>query len=303
MEYLKLNHSVHTLEKHLLLPAGTEIVPETLESLVSSRKGKSYQTHPLLKYGSIAHNLLEFISVPPYQTIFSDPDVVSGLMKDMENIILPVPVLDTLEYFREQDFYTYRHVLMVSVLSTLLAKDLLPEFHERIMLAATGPTHDIGKICVPSDILKKKTPLTRAEHDCLNHHTKAGYVLLSYYLQDAQHLASKVARDHHERRDGSGHPCGIEQMELLIEIIAVCDIYDALISSRPYRPVSYDNRTAIEEISNMAERKIIGWDIVKALVARSRKTRVHFTECMISEEKRGKPPKGNVYGLIMEDGK
>jgi HD-GYP domain-containing protein (c-di-GMP phosphodiesterase class II) len=218
----------------------------------------------------------------------------------MGRVVLPVPVLESFEYFREHDFYTYHHSLMVFALSTLLAKDLLPDTRARVRLAATGPTHDMGKICVPLEILRKSSPLTRAEHDFLDHHTKAGHVLLSYYFQDARHLAPAVARDHHERKDGSGHPCGTEQRDLLVEIIAVCDIYDALISPRPYRPTSYDNRTALEELTRLAERNVIGWDVVKALVGHSRRVKVQFSECQISKEKRGSPPEGNVYGVISE---
>jgi HD-GYP domain-containing protein (c-di-GMP phosphodiesterase class II) len=47
----------------------------------------------------------------------------------------------------------------------------------------------------------------------------------------------------------------------MVEIIVACDVYDALVSPRPYRPVSYDNRTALEEIINMAEKNQIGWEV------------------------------------------
>jgi len=81
---------------------------------------------------------------------------------------------------------------------------------------------------------------------------------------------------------------------------AVSDVYDALISLRPYRPVSYDNRTALEEITGMAERNEIGWDVVKALIAHNRKDKPHYSEVAISTEKRGTPPGGNVYGVTAE---
>jgi HD-GYP domain-containing protein (c-di-GMP phosphodiesterase class II) len=190
---------------------------------------------------------------------------------------------------------------MVFALSTLLAKDLIPDYQEWIQLSATGPTHDIGKICVPLHILKKTTPLAKTEWGFLEHHAAAGYVLLSYYYKDIQHHACKVALDHHERTDGSGYPRGMLLKDPIVEIIAVSDIYDALIRPRPYRSSAYDNRTALEEITEMAEQNKIGWDVVKVLIAHNRKSNPPYREITISAEKRGTPPSYNVYGIIVEE--
>jgi putative two-component system response regulator len=219
----------------------------------------------------------------------------------METARFPVPILQSLDYFRANDFYTYVHVLMVFVLSTILAKDLLPNYQERIRLSVTGPTHDTGKVCVPLHILKKTSPLTRRERGFLEHHAAAGYVLLSYYYKDTQPLACKVALDHHERRDRSGYPRRIALEDRMVEIIAACDVYDALIMPRPYRSGVYDNRTALEEVTEMAKQNKIGWDVVKALIARNRKSNPHYKLITVSEEKRGTPPSHNVYGMIEEE--
>jgi HD-GYP domain-containing protein (c-di-GMP phosphodiesterase class II) len=255
----------------------------------------------MLHYGSVKEDLLHLLSLPPYQVIFADQEQIADLINIMETVHFALPIVQSLEYFKQHDFYTYRHILVVSALSTLLAKDLVSNYQKRIQEAATGPTHDFGKICVPLHILKRAEPLTRSELGIVEHHTAAGYVLVSYYLKDSQNLAAKVARDHHERRDGSGYPRGIRLMEPMVEIVAVCDVYDALISSRPYRPISYDNRTALEEITSMAERNQIRWEAVKALVACNRKSKPHYSQCEISVEKRGTPPPGNVYGVIAEE--
>jgi HD-GYP domain-containing protein (c-di-GMP phosphodiesterase class II) len=83
----------------------------------------------------------------------------------------------------------------------------------------------------------------------------------------------------------------------MVEIVAICDIYDALTSRRPYRPVSFDNRTALEEITKMAEKNEVSWEVVQALVAHNRKGKPHFTECSISLDKRGVTPPNNLYGI------
>jgi HD-GYP domain-containing protein (c-di-GMP phosphodiesterase class II) len=183
-------------------------------------------------------------------------------------------------------------------LSTLLSKNLVPDYRLRVREAETGPLHDFGKVCVPIDILRKTTPLTRDERKNLEHHTMAGYLLLCYYSQEVGNLAARVARNHHEKRNGLGYPRGIRLDDRMVEIVAVCDIYDALTSRRPYRPVSFDNRSALEEITIMAEKNEVSWEVVQALVAHNRKGKPHFTECSVSLEKRGVTPPNNLYGVL-----
>ncbi len=298
---LTLSHPVHTLDNRVLLPAGAELSREALQERVLSSRPPSCETCSLLGYGSLKDDLLKFLSVPPYHAIYTDQEEIAEVLNLMDTIELPVPVLQSLEYFRQHDFHTYQHIIMVFCLSTLLAKDLLPSYEDQVRLATSGPIHDIGKICVPLRLLKKTTPLTRAERVFLEHHTAAGYVLLAYYLGDERSLPSMVARDHHERNDGSGYPRGVRIGDPMVEIIAVCDVYDALVSPRPYRAVSYENRAALEEVIGMAESNKVGWDFVKALVARNRKSKPHYGKSVISLEKRGAPPPKNVYGVFADD--
>ncbi len=303
MVRLTLQYPIHTLDNQLLLSPGTFLTKETLDAALYSNRTYSYQTYPLLTHCSVKEDCLNFLSNPPYDTIFSDKKQINDLFSLLETVHLSAPVLESLDYFKQHDFYTYAHILMVFALSTLLAKDLIPDYQECTRLSATGPTHDIGKICVPLHILKKATPLTKTERGFIEHHAAAGYVLLSYYHKDIQHLACEVALDHHERRDGSGYPRGILLKHPLVEIITVSDIYDALIIPRPYRSTAYDNRAALEEITAMAEQNKIGWDVVKALIAHNRKSKFHYQEIKISVEKRGTPPPDNVYGMIAEEEK
>ena len=297
MSNVTLTHPVCTLDTRLLLPAGTVLSEETLEALISSSETTPRQTGSMLRHASVKEDLLRFLNQPPYNVIFADQEHIAEVLDLMETVDVIVPVLQSLDYFKQHDFNTYRHILVVSALSTLLAKDLVSDHQDRIHEAVTGPAHDFGKICVPLHILKKTDPLTRTERSILKQHTVAGYVLLSYYLKDSQSLTAEVARDHHERKDASGYPRGISLKDPMVEVVTVCDVYDALISPRPYRPIAYDNRTALEEITGMAERTEIGWEVLKALVARNRKTKPHHSECLVSPEKRGTPPTGNVYGL------
>ena len=223
------------------------------------------------------------------------------LIDDINDSRFVYPVLETIRYFKELDPHTYRHQLMVFALSSLVAHDLIPGRGNIMRLSMSGPVHDIGKICVPLDILRKTTPLTREERDILDNHSNAGFVLMSYYGANPDSIGRIVARDHHERKDGSGKPMGRYQSNLLVEIIAVCDIYDALISPRPYRPISYDNRSAIEVLVQMADQGTINMDVVKIIVAHNRGQRPCNLKCNVSHEKRGHEPEGNIYGQQAEE--
>ncbi|MCP4112275.1 MAG: HD domain-containing protein [Desulfobacteraceae bacterium] len=301
MSYLALQYPVFTLHNRLLLPAGVKLTPETMETLIPIGCGSQVQTYNILKYSTIKNDLFNFINrIPQYRIIFACRKRTDILIKLMDSVHLPTPVLFSLEYFKRYDFYTYRHILMVFALSTLLAQELIKDRQLLVQQIIAGPTHDFGKICVPLSILKKATPLTSAEMKMLKHHTVAGHVLLSYYYQDTNNFAAKVARDHHERADGSGYPAGTCLKDPMVEIIIASDIYDALISPRPYRSRAYDNRTALEELTDLAYKGELSMDVVKALIAHNRKDRPHYSKCVLSKEKRGTPPSANLHGVISD---
>ena len=302
METIRLKCPVYTLDRNVFLPAGTELSQGKLDELIAESKGRAYPRVPILEYGTVHEDLLRALKNKSYQIIFQDPRTVTGVMKTLEKVQLLVPVLESLEYFRKYEPYTYFHILKVFALSTLLSQALVDDFQSQSLETLAGAMHDFGKICVPISILRKSTPLTRVERKLLEHHTLAGYVLVSYYLRDSESYFAKVAREHHERKDGSGYPFGLAQEDPMVEIIAVSDIYDALISVRPYRRSPYDNRAALEVISEMAVQGQVSWDVVRTLIAYNRKNRPHFTECHVGSEKRGTPPEGNLYGVFSEEG-
>lgn len=298
---MRLSYPVYTFDNRLLFPAGTLISIGSIEELISRSEPVSPERHSLLSYGSVREDLLSYVCRPPYNTVFSDEKLIIDIFNLMESISHTAPVLRYLDFFKENDFYTYRHVLMVFAMSTLLARDLLPGHRDILQEAVTGPTHDFGKLSVPISILRKMTPLTVSERDMLRHHTLAGYLLISYYLGDVDSLQARVALSHHERKNGSGYPEGLLLSDSMVEIVATVDIYDALVSPRPYRPFSFSNRTAIEQITDMAERGELAWDTVKALVSHNRKDKPHYSECGVSLEKRGVPPPNNTYGITVDN--
>ena len=99
-----------------------------------------------------------------------------------------------------------------------------------------GVVHDIGKIGIPSELLAKPAKLTEIEYALIKTHSEAGYTILKNVP-----LLSEIAQiilQHHERYNGSGYPHGLKQDEILPEaqILAVADVFESMISHRPYRP-------------------------------------------------------------------
>jgi HD-GYP domain-containing protein (c-di-GMP phosphodiesterase class II) len=293
----QLTHAVTDLEGNLLLDAGTRLTGQTMETLASGQPADS-PTRRLLDYRQVRSDLMGFFSAAPYDVIFRDPSRQKALFAIAGDVVMPVTVLKSLYHFREVDFYTYRHTLLVFALSILIARELVEDRDTLLQEIIAGPTHDIGKLCVPLDILTKAAPLTKAEVGHLRHHVLAGWVLLAYYFQDPGILAATVARDHHERKDGSGYPLGTPIDNLMIDIIMVSDVYDALISPGLTDRISYDNRSALEEITRQADAGIISETVARVLVALNRSSQPHFSQCVLSMERRGTPPKKNGYGVI-----
>lgn len=300
MTSIELEHPIYTLDRRPLLAAGEKLSPKVWNALIGSGGTRPPRTVPFLKDGPARRDLLRSLREPPYDVFFGERETAC-VLDVMRAVRCVPPVLDFLDHFKTQDHYTYRHALMVFALSTVLARDLLGGAGDLIAKAMAGAVHDFGKICVPLDILKKSNPLTRTSRRVIEHHALAGYVLLGYVHRDPRRFAAKVAKDHHERRDGTGYPRGIFLREPMVDAIAVCDVYDALLSPRPYRPQAYEHRAAVEELTALSRRGTLGRMAVQALISHVRKEKPPFRTCRISLEKRGTPPARNLYGVFRDD--
>jgi len=132
--------------------------------------------------------------------------------------------------------YTKGHSERVHVISCFLGKKLGLKRHAREVLHWASLFHDVGKISVPDAILNKPGTLTDEEFAVIKRHPVVGSEVLSHIEQ--LHEALPAIRHHHERIDGSGYPDGLkgDEVPLAARIIAVADVYDALTSTRSYRP-------------------------------------------------------------------
>jgi putative nucleotidyltransferase with HDIG domain len=135
----------------------------------------------------------------------------------------------------DKDEYTEEHTRRVALRAVQVGEELGLSSVRLRALATGALVHDIGKLSVPDSVLKKPGPLTDDEFSLIRRHPESGDRLLAElgFGNDVRELV----RGHHERLDGSGYPHGRSGLELALDvrILAVCDVYDALISTRVYR--------------------------------------------------------------------
>ena len=158
-------------------------------------------------------------------------------------------MLATLVEARDTDAGAHLH--RIQHFSRALALHLGLSPREAQEIAYASMIHDVGKAHVPDAILKKAGPLSPEEWQIMQRHTIWGDHLLREN-QDFE-VGRQVARWHHEHWDGSGYPDGLidQQIPFAARIVAVADVYDALISERPYKQ-AWPPETAIQEIQRMA---------------------------------------------------
>jgi len=135
-----------------------------------------------------------------------------------------------------KDPYTRGHSDRVSEYSRQIALEMGFPAEKIDLLGKAAQLHDIGKLGVHEDILNKKGPLSEGEWDILHKHPASGEEILKPVFLDSEMLS--VIRSHHERFDGSGYPDKLkaEEINIFAQIASAADAYDAMTSSRSYRP-------------------------------------------------------------------
>jgi putative nucleotidyltransferase with HDIG domain len=160
---------------------------------------------------------------------------VGGRMAELESTYLAV-VRAWGESIEASDPYTFGHCERVARNAVLVARLLNLPAEEETTLLLGAYLHDVGKIRIPHEILNKADVLTPEERQVVRMHPLWGLELLANI--EFPWDISPIIRWHHERRDGSGYPDGIagDQIPLAAQIVGILDVYDSMITARPYQP-------------------------------------------------------------------
>lgn len=181
--------------------------------------------------------------------------IADGLMKAiMENDAIAVDV----DALKISDEYTFKHSVDVATMAMVIAKKHGLSEKAVYEVGVAGLLHDIGKTKIPNEVLNKPDRLTDSEFEIMKQHALYGYRI----LQEKQEISDAIrygVLQHHEKMNGRGYPLGVpgENISLYAKFISVADIYDALVTERPYKK-AFSKRDAVEMIMSMTDELDIG---------------------------------------------
>ena len=166
-----------------------------------------------------------------------DTEAAQHLVEEISDSVSRNPgAFISLARLKTADDYTYMHSVAVCALMIALAKQLSLSDEETRAAGMAGLLHDLGKALMPMDVLNKPGKLTDEEFAIIKSHPVEGHrMLLSG--SGVNPVALDVCRHHHEKMDGSGYPDRLkgDEISLFARMGAVCDVYDAITSNRPYK--------------------------------------------------------------------
>lgn len=174
--------------------------------------------------------------------------ITNDLMKaidDNEAVAVDISAL------KVSDEYTFKHSVDVATMSMIVAKRYGLTDKQVYELGIAGLLHDIGKSQIPNELLNKAGKLTDEEFAMMKQHSVFGYRILTEKNELSNDIKLGVLQ-HHEKINGKGYPMGVgmPQINLFARIISVADIYDALVTERPYKK-PFSPRDAVEMIMSM----------------------------------------------------
>lgn len=180
-----------------------------------------------------------------------DTTGAKALVEDIaDSVARNAGALIGLARLKNADDYTYMHSVAVCAMMVALSRQLGLDAEQTRSAGLAGLMHDMGKAAMPLDVLNKPGKLTDAEYAVIKTHPKLGHDVLQRG-GEANAVVLDVCLHHHEKVDGSGYPNGLkgDAISLFAKMGAVCDVYDAITSNRPYK-MGWD---PAESLRKMAE--------------------------------------------------
>ena len=172
----------------------------------------------------------------------------------------------SLARLKNSDDYTYMHSVAVCALMVSVARKLGLSDSETREAGLAGLVHDLGKALMPLEILGKPGALTAAEHAIMRRHPQAGHAML-LETRGVGEGSLDVCLHHHEKTNGTGYPFGLKDdaLSTMARMGAVCDVYDAITSNRPYKS-GWDPAQSIQKMAQWSREGHFDEGILQAFV-------------------------------------
>ncbi len=232
-DLMKLLNDLDEIDNHVYEPTERSVVNRNME------------VHVLTGEGNIPIDVKHQKMIDDTKEVFRNiretgkldlERIKNNVEEALPDMIRNNDVLMRLNQLKESDDYTFQHSLRVSILATMVGKWLGYSQVELIELGEAGLLYDIGKMNIPEFIVKKEENVNAEEFELIKKHAQFGYSIL-LKTQGVSSNIKYAALHHHERMDGSGYPLRLRENQIhdFAKIIMVCDVFDAMITDRPYR--------------------------------------------------------------------
>ncbi len=286
---------LYDIEGNLLVSADQEISKKVIDEVIEKHQIQSSKI--LLSQTKVINDIQKRINSGIYKEMFANKETAEKVIDIIMQTSCTKLVVRELETLKINMPDTYNHILIVAALSIKICIDLdNPEFDPQ-QIAKIGLVHDIGKSRLPIEVIEKKSPLTHNEFGIIQTHPWIDHLLVSHYLNTTKSFIAQAALCHHERLDGSGYPLGIAKINNYVQTIIPCDIFDALISQRPYRSEPFTVRAALDILVAESKKGKINTKFVNCMISYARKDKPHYEDIKPSQTNRDATPKINYYGV------
>ena len=208
-------------------------LPSYSQRIKASKEFKEFEQSFLRTTENFKKNLR---SIVDDRAPINTEELCSNISNLMANQTTTISIFDMLHNMRQYDDLTYAHCINVSLICTVFAKWLKLPPSEVDKLTLCGLLHDIGKLAIPDNIIRKPDKLTADEYNIIKTHTLQGYNILKGY-KNINNDIKESALMHHERCDGTGYPLGLtgDKINKYAKVVAIADVYDAMTAARVYR--------------------------------------------------------------------
>ncbi|WP_321777237.1 HD-GYP domain-containing protein [Sulfurimonas sp.] len=241
----------HVIERYIRKPLSHIIQDE--ENAYKFQRTIDSSKYESKEFEDVVENINKFNDhiLEKEEELFKKNIELQNLNEEIELTLKEVMLaVGRIEEFRSKE--TRLHTKRVSLISALIAKEYGLSEEEVSLLEFASPLHDIGKVGISDSILNKPGKLTSEEYEVMKEHATLGYKILNHSDRKILRTAAIIAYGHHEKYDGTGYPQGLvgENISIYARIVAIVDVFDALLSQRVYK-----EKWLLEEVIKVLQKE------------------------------------------------